>query len=258
METALQSPGSQVCSELETMVAMRNRNARRADPACELCGDAGGHEEVDGIYTRWVPCECSGKKRAQRVMESSGLADRMQSCSFATFRTKIRWQQDIKRLAQRYVDEGSGWFYIGGQVGSGKTHLCIAIVNDLIWERRCHAKYMVWPEAVDSIKGNAEDSARTIKQYFDVPVLYIDDFLKSPRSEGEKPAAPTEGELRAAFKIINHRYNQNDLITIFSSEHLLGEVTAFDNGIGGRISERCGAFKLDVSRDARKNVRLAE
>ena len=62
--------------------------------------------------------------------EKSGMSEMLKGCTLESFKTKSEWQQAIKNKAIEYIKQDNGdWWYIGGQVGSGKTHICTAIVG---------------------------------------------------------------------------------------------------------------------------------
>lgn len=237
-----------------------------ANPQCPKCKDKHYIMEVrEGTMlpaTVLVPCECKSGYDSQRAISKSGLTDKLKGCTFGNFEVnKGSWQLAIKQSALQFVKDGfknGAWFFIGGQVGCGKTHICTAIMNDIM-ERGARAKYMVWPEEVDSIKGNAEGFSEKLDFLMEVPVLYIDDFLKSPNGQTRsgKPPAPTDGELNAAFKLINYRYNRPDKVTLISSEFFTDEIRDFDSGLASRIYERCNKRPIEIERSEDKNMRFA-
>lgn len=66
-------------------------------------------------------------------IERSGLSALLGNYTFARYRTNTEQRATIKRTAERFVEEtGNDWFFIGGQIGSGKTHICTAIVGKLL------------------------------------------------------------------------------------------------------------------------------
>lgn len=209
-------------------------------------------------------CDCLSQHENKRLLNASGLTESLRRMTFDNFTTAHNWQKEIFSAAKRYAkDPGNSWFYIGGQVGAGKTHICSAIVAEMS-KSGLRARYMVWPNEVDSIKGNAEGFNEALEQWMEVKVLCIDDFLKTTteqrrgqngRVETAK-RAPTAGELNAGFKLINHRYNRGDLLTIFSSEFFLDDIIRFDAGLGSRIYQRCSKFLFEIGNDDGKNMRL--
>lgn len=224
------------------------------DGACEICRRKGlvSFVQNGGEYIR--PCDCMVIVRTKRAIEQSGLSGLMDSYTFDAFAPEKPWQQAIKDAAMRYVDQCEGnWLFIGGQVGSGKTHLCTAVVGELL-NRGYPARYMLWRDESVRLKAavnDAESYDAMIRQLKTVRVLYIDDFLKTkPREE------PTAGDLNLAFEILNYRYNDANLITVISSERDVNAIIDIDEAIGSRIRQRARNFTLIVGADRSKNYRV--
>ncbi len=230
------------------------------NPRCHKCNDR-GFIYLNPNMVR--PCECKAQRDAERMRAASGLSASQRGQTFASFAVKHAWQHTMKQRALAFCQEADQWFFAGGQVGCGKTHLCTAILNERMAGGK-RARYMVWPDEADAIKGNAEGFLQTLEKLMEVPVLYIDDFLKSARERlpgqggAYRKRPPTAGELNAAFKLINHRYNRPDRQTILSSEHTLADILEFDEGLGSRIYQRCKAYRLEIAPDEGKNLRLWE
>ena len=144
----------------------------------------------------------------------------------------------------------SKWFYIGGAVGSGKTHICTAICNELLKKRA--VTYMPWREEAVKLKTIVNDISYQVEmdKLKKVDVLYIDDFLKTKSGD-----QPTGGDINIAFEIINYRYN-NSLTTIISSERTINEVIKVDEATGSRIFQFAKEYGIDLGKDKAKNMRL--
>ena len=84
-------------------------------------------------------------------------------------------------------------------------------------------------------------------------MLYVDDFLKTRNG-----ALPTDGDINLAFEIINARYNNRALRTIFSGERGLNEIMELDEAMGSRIYQRCGKYKLKIGWGEGRNYRTRE
>lgn len=221
---------------------------------CDKCKNKGYSEYLneDGFAVH-VPCECQKVRTAIYRIKSSGLGDIFKDLTFAKFQTTEEWQKVIKGKAQAFCnDDNAKWFYIGGQVGCGKTHLCSAISAHYIKAGK-NFKYMVWVEDSKKLKALANDISyqEEIDVYKNVDVLYIDDFLKVQNGE-----APTHADIKLAFEIINRRLLEKDKITIISSERMLNELLDYDEGTISRVHQQAGEYKLNISKDRSKNYRL--
>ena len=172
--------------------------------------------------------------------------------SLSKYIAEEEWQKNILLKAKKFITNPSGCFYIGGQPGSGKTHICTAIVNSLIREGNA-ARYMLWREASVEIKGiitESEPYFEAVNVYKKAPVLYIDDFLRNRREW------PTNADINLALEIINYRYNNNELITLISSERSIDEICDIDTALGSRIMEMAKENCITVEPDNNKNYRL--
>ena len=230
---------------------------------CPICKNKGFIEEVvegfRGDYTSSLrQCECMKQRRSLQRLKKSGMAESIEKLTFATFETTEDWQKSVKERAQRYVQGlGSKWFFIGGAVGCGKTHICTAICGELL-KQNLSIKYMSWSEESVKLKGkvNDDDFDDLIRQYKDVDVLYIDDFFKTRRSRTGEVQYPSDADIKLAYQIINFRYTANKK-TIISSEWILDELMNFDDATSSRIYEMCrGGSMLQIDRLTERNYRM--
>ena len=96
------------------------------------------------------------RESIQRI-KSSGLENLLQECTFDTYQIDEEWQRRIKQDAMEFVeDHDRKWFFIGGQVGAGKTHICTAIVGAFL-DRGYRCKYMLWRDEAVKLKAVAND-----------------------------------------------------------------------------------------------------
>lgn len=222
-------------TEKKRSEAMRNGALRTAPKyRCELCHDTGQiiHRTPGSIEVTVSECECANKRRNAMRIERSGLADVMSRYTFAAYKTPDARTTAIKAAALRYVAESRGdWFMVVGRPGSGKTHICTAIMGKLI-DGGKNCKYMLWRDEVRELKALVNDNA-SYRERMDllknVEVLYIDDFLKGK--------TVSDGDLNVAFELLNVRYCSQKR-TIISGERTIGAIMDIDEAIGSRIYER--------------------
>lgn len=174
-----------------------------------------------------------------RRIERSGLADVLSRYTFDNYQTPNAQRKNIKAAALRYAGQvANEWFVIIGRPGSGKTHICTAIVGKLIESGR-NCKYMLWRDEVRELKSLVNDT-EAYRQKMDelkgIDVLYVDDFLKGNVTDGDK---------NVAFELLNARYNQRKP-TIISGERSIEQLMDIDEAIGSRIYERSkGGYCLE-------------
>ena len=220
---------------------------------CPKCKNRGLIAEVINDTMTMVRCECMTLRGNMDRLERSGLKDSISEYTFKSYRADEPWQKVILAKAVEFAKNPNGWFYIGGQVGSGKTHICTAIAAHLIKKGR-EVIYMRWMDdtvRLKSVKNSDEEYGPMIERFKDVDVLYIDDFFKTERGK-----QPTTADINIAFELLNYRYNNRELITVISSEKTINELLDIDEAVGSRIKQRCGDNYSVVKEDINRNYRL--
>ena len=221
------------------------------DYDCPDCLNRGYFVRVDeqGLR-RNEECRCMAIRSNRNRLEKSGLKDLVGRYSFATWQTRESWQQGALEMAQRFVEDPAGhWFVMAGQVGAGKSHLCTAVAAALM-EKGMPARYMLWRDTAVQAKAVVNDDAAyaaLVGPLKRIKVLYIDDLFKG--------AKVTPGDVNLAFELLNSRYNDSGKITILSSERTMDQLLDIDEAVGSRVYERSKAFYLELA--GVKNWRLA-
>lgn len=198
-------------------------------------------------------CHCKPIRASIMRMKRSGLENVMQRYTFDKYNAVEPWQKHIKETAQRFVNNGNV-FFIGGQTGAGKTHICTAITAEFLKQGKA-AYYMLWADETVSLKACVMESAeyqQRMQKLKEVEVLYIDDFFKPVGDQ----KTPSPADVRLAYELINYRYNNAGLITVISSERLIGEILDIDEATGGRLVEYAGEYMINIGRDKGRNYRL--
>jgi DNA replication protein DnaC len=245
---------------------------RLDDQICPHCGRELSAEYVEfppalqrkyGKSGEWYyhPCtpECD-KKNEQRewelarrdariatLRERSGLSKRMRGYTLSNFRPTISNAAGRARVkVDGYLESwdenreaGRGLYFCGG-VGTGKTHLAVAVMNELMRKKRVPSLFVTVPELLDNLRETYNKPGRNLDEWMDAvqnaEFLVLDD-LGSER--------PTEWVKERIFVIVNHRYREA-LPTVFTSNigpkdlaEQLGERTA------SRIIAMCDWIALE-------------
>lgn len=233
---------------------------------CKHCANRGGtywlEEKNGGFYERFTPCKCMDIRRSIRRLKASGLESVMQDYKLENFKAEAEWQKQMLDKAKRYISEGAdkgAWLYIGGQPGSGKSHLCTGVCGKLLY--RMGVVYAVWPEVSKRLKAaatDAEEYDRQIMPLLNTELVYIDDLFKPTKDDAGNTRLPTSADVKLAFEIINHRYVKR-MPTIISSEWALMEMAdQVDEATASRIAERSRDYLVMIERDRAKNMRFAQ
>jgi len=154
------------------------------------------------------------------AIERGSLGDLVSEKTFATYKVGDVWQADIKRKAVEFANDSAGkWFFVGGQTGCGKTHICTAIVGRMMQLGK-PVRYMLWVGESEPLKASVNDAegyAEAIWPIKNADALYIDDLFKTgARADGR--TIPTPADIRLAFDILNYRYLAG-MTTIIADGH---------------------------------------
>ncbi|MCA1718770.1 MAG: ATP-binding protein [Actinobacteria bacterium] len=185
--------------------------------------------------------------RVTTLRERSGLSKRMKGYALdnfdhyvspATTRARIKVDEYLKNWEENR-EAGRGLYFCGG-VGTGKTHLAVAVMNEIMARKRVPSLFVTVPEFLDNLREAYMIPGRDLDEWMDTvknaDLLVLDD-LGSER--------PTEWVRERLFVIVNHRYREA-LPTLFTSNigpkdlaSQLGERTA------SRIIAMCDWISLE-------------
>ena len=216
---------------------------------CEECKNKGyiPYINADKDIT-YRECKCKAIRKQLSILEKSGLKDSVKK--IADFETPEEWQAEIKTKAINFIKQRDArCFYIGGQSGAGKTHICSGIAREYIKKGK-DTRYIMWVDMVERLK-DYEQREQYARKISDVDILYIDDFFKPTGSKAEFSRL----DIIKTFEIIDRRYKQPKKITIISSELTVNELAAIDTAIAGRITEMAKSFCYSIKHDEKKNYR---
>lgn len=228
---------------------------------CKICKNKGYVvkvvEDQDGGFRQvCAECRCEQVRRSILRMQRSGLKNIITDYTFEKFEAEEDWQIALKSAAMSYARNPEGWFFLGGQSGCGKTHLCTAICREFLLGGRA-VVYMLWRDDIVKIKAAVTDSSEyssMIDRYKKAPVLYIDDLFKAGRDERGNLGI-SRADINVAFEIINYRAINPELLTIISTELSVDELVDIDEATGGRIFEKSFANGISIARDRSRNYR---
>jgi len=228
---------------------------------CDKCKDNEWITYIDdnGLMDHKL-CECywinRKKEKIDRLIKASHITEEFQQKTFTNFDTKNVHSQIKKahQVAVKYVKEFDqhketrhNSIMLLGRVGAGKTHLLMAIANNLL-ANGTEVLYFPWVEGINEIKDDFDRLEERTKRLRECEVLYLDDIFKG-REE------PTAFQLEQLFGIINYRYLNKKPIMI-SSEKTIAELCEIDEGIGSRIFEMCRDYRVNITGDMKLNYRL--
>lgn len=230
---------------------------------CPICLNKGKIFKAEKIPAGWwtmvqMRCKCMETRRTINRMKQSGLENIIKDFTFGKFEASEPWQKTLKDAAMGYAKAPTGWFFIGGQSGVGKSMLCVGICREFLLAGR-QVVYMPWRDDVMTLKGLATDSeqrAQMLDRFKTAEILCIDDLFKTADTQDGSKQRPTTADITTAFEILNYRYNNPQMLTVISSEWTQSQIIDIDEATGGRIFERAGIYGFNIAPDRAKNYRL--
>ncbi|WP_409229168.1 ATP-binding protein [Gudongella sp. SC589] len=220
---------------------------------CEICKDEEWIIDQDTNSAR--PCRCREAKLYKRIIESCGITEAFLQKTFDNYEVLSEPTRRMLITARKYVenfdlirDTKNNSLGLLGQVGSGKTHLTIAVANELM-KKNIGVRYMQYREDLPRIKQvvtSEIDYNREMSKYKNAAVLLIDDLYKNAIGKGPYGEYLNEADKRIMFEIINHRYIKQ-LPIIISSECSAMQILDLDEGIGSRMIEMTKGHIAEIS-----------
>ena len=240
----------------ETLQKMNEKERNKTSYKCDKCQDTGWilvpQEHMQPLA---VSCECRKIEKLKNDWKSCGINTEMCNHQFSNFEVWNAAAERAKDTAIAYYhdfDEVRGGrrnsILFCGQVGSGKTHLSVALAINFL-QKKTRVVYMPYRDVITKIKQNMIDEeyySRVISKYQLCEVLLIDDLFKGKINDSD---------INIVFEIINYRY-LNFLPIIVSSEFSIDRLLAFDEGIGSRLYEMCKDYVVEIEKDLHFNYRL--
>lgn len=207
--------------------------------------------DKNNVATR---CTCYAVNLAKERWIKSGFDPDSKEKSFSTFKEISEIAKQAKLIAGKYAKDFQSIknnrinsLLFMGQVGSGKTHLCIAASLNLL-SKGIEVIYMSYREDVTALKQNILDEEyyqNQLSKYKTASVLFVDDLFKGKI---------TETDINIMFEIINYRYLKR-LPLIISTEYNMEQLLAKDEATASRIYEMSKGYSFEI-RGKENNYRM--
>lgn len=174
---------------------------------CPVCGGT-GWKAIETEGQRSVArCDCFQRVRLDHLLRRAGIPPRYETCSFENFDPRTDRLNLAKAAAIKFAEEfplADCGLLIMGPCGSGKTHLAVSVLRQLIFKWEAHSLFYDFRELLKKIQNSYNAVSHTsemqiLEPVLDCQVLVLDD-LGAER--------PTEWVSDTIAYIVNSRYNR--------------------------------------------------
>ena len=188
---------------------------------CPLCGGTGwktalAGPEMDGNGSkerRVTRCDCRLRERAQSLLSTARIPRRYEHCELSSFTTDFPGAHPslalahltASRFAQEYDPRDGTGLLIIGKIGTGKTHLAVGIIKELMVDKGISCLFYDYRELLKEIQNSYNAAVQTtelevLRPVFETDVLVLDEL---------GAVKPTEWVWDTVSLILNTRYNDN-------------------------------------------------
>jgi DNA replication protein DnaC len=186
---------------------------------CPLCEGTGwktisnGSRTSSTIERRVTRCDCQLRARAQSLLATARIPRRYEHCELGSYTTDFLGANPSLAVAHlkacgfvREYDprDGTG-LLITGKIGTGKTHLAVGIIKELVLNRGIPCLFCDYRELLKQIQNSYNTTVQTteldvLRPVFETDVLVLDEL---------GAVKPTEWVGDTVSLILNNRYNES-------------------------------------------------
>ena len=232
---------------------MASLPTEQSSPECTACAGTGWKTiAVPGKANRVTRCDCRTDARVGRLLQAAHIPARYEHCTLADFATDFsgahRSLAAARLAAGRFVEEypleKTGLLFTG-PIGTGKTHLAVGIVQELVRGKGVPCRFCDYRELLKEIQNSYNPSVQTteleiLRPVFEAEVLVLDEL---------GAVKPTEWVWDTVSHILNSRYNEKKTTIV---------TTNFPNLPPGEMQAGRGVSATEAARHAARNETLGD
>jgi DNA replication protein DnaC len=184
---------------------------------CPLCDGTGWKTASAGAgrstsERRVTRCDCQLKARAQSLLAAARIPRRYEHCELASYHTDFPGANHslaeahfiVSHFIREYDPRSGKGLLIVGEIGTGKTHLAVGTLKELV-TRGIPCIFYDYRELLKEIQNSYNSTVQTteldvLRPVFEADVLVLDEL---------GAVKPTEWVWDTVSLILNTRYNNN-------------------------------------------------
>ena len=188
-----------------------------APTVCVKCQGTGWLLEDAGGSQVAKRCGCFGDRIKQALVDQSNIPRRYLGCSLDNFEVHNDSHRDALKISRQFVKnypaQDVGLVFIG-PCGVGKTHLAVAIIQELIRTKDASCIFYDFRDLIREIQSTFTPESILSESDILAPV-FSSDVLVLDELGAKRTTAWVE---ETVFYIINHRYNHKKM-TLFTTNY---------------------------------------
>jgi DNA replication protein DnaC len=202
---------------LPAHVGKMHSSMKESAELCPLCNDTGWKAVIQDRDRRVTRCDCRLKGRAALLMKAARIPARYEHCELSEFDTQFDGAHPslqkallgARRFLEDYPVDRTG-LVLTGPVGTGKTHLAVGIMKELIRTKQIDCKFYEYRDLLKEIQNSYDPSVSSsensiLKPVFECEILVIDE-IGAMRS--------TEWVEEMVGFVLNTRYNDQKTVVL--------------------------------------------
>lgn len=232
------------------------------EEVCELCDGTGFLVEERNGRRVGVPCRCRERRGEKLALDEAQIPERFRHCTLESFKlwnpndpTLAQAKRRTKEFVEAFPLVPKGLLFMG-RCGTGKTHLAVAALAEVIRRHRIRGLFVSFSELVVQLQMSFDGSGPSRADILE-PVLQADlvvlDELGATR--------PTAWVMDVLYYVLNTRY-MHQRLTLCTTNYTdtanpeRGEETLADRlsvPVRSRLYEMCDEVRL-YGEDYREHV----
>lgn len=205
---------------------------------CEKCGGTGWVLVEEGGVELARRCDCAEVVAREQLIEKAGIPKRYRHCTLETFElwnpedpTLAKAQRSVREFVDLYPSGEKGLLLMGS-VGTGKTHLAVSALQQIMREknplvRGRFADFASLVQELQMVFGVAGGSRSILRPLINAELLVLDEL-------GAGKTTPWVMDI--LYYLVNTRYNEGR-VTIFTT-NFSDFPKSVEESLTDRVSQR--------------------